>query len=261
MSRFNFLRRKEVAQECLDRLKDDAFDLAKPMGNFALGDLTEVLDLWLVGKHAEANIYLPRIIDWLDGAIARQERLGVNQPFHMQHLHEGRALAGWMLTGEDDPQLWDQTRMYCEASWRDPSRHWTRTEILRDPLNDYMVYATMAGAPDKIWQDALAMYRSWLGEPKVSVKKTLKLRDYCYLLILGNLGEIHLKDADLLAAGEKILAANLIEEWLGRGQIIRAVLALKLIYADRNRWSAGADYMPPTPLEIVLNSLKFLPAA
>ena len=261
MSRYDFKRQKEIAQERLDRLAEARFQAERPMGNVAISKLAEVIELWLVGKHAEATVYLPRIIDWLDGAIARQEPFGANQPFHLQHLYEGRALAGWMLTGEDDPQLWEQARVFCEAAWREPSRPWTRAEVLRDPLDDYMVYAAMAGAPDEIWQDALAMYQSWLVAPEISMKKTLKLRDYSYALIQSNLGDPVQPDAVLLAVGEKILAAHLTEVWLGRGQSSRAMAALKLIYVDRDRWSAGADHAPPGPLEVALKTLKFLPAA
>lgn len=254
-----FQRQIEIGPERLDRLRNQSFDAAKPMGNFALGDLTEVIALWLVGEHESANEYVPRIIEWLDDAIVRQEPFGANQAFHMQHLYEGRAIAGWMHTGQDDPYLWDQARVFCEAAWRDTTRPWTRAEVLRDPLNDYMVYGTMAGAPDAIWQDTLEMCQAWLGEPTISLKKGLKLREYCYAMIQSNLGDVPHSDAALMDAGEKILAADLIEEWLGRGQILRAVAALKLVYVDRNRWSAGLDHTPPTPQETVLKTLKYLP--
>ncbi|WP_202034168.1 hypothetical protein [Rhizobium rhizogenes] len=243
----NLLKEERAAVQSL--LKQE-YDDKKPMGNIARYHLEDVISAWLVGLEASLAPVLHRSNLWLDRAITADERFGADRNFHHRNLHWARAMGTWLEDASNDEGNWDQARVYEEAAWRFEGRPWSRNEIIKSGLDDYMAFAYQGGEHDDGFEAGIDMYKHWAGDKPLSLKKVLKPREFGYALCLhrvrGQFGE-----DELFEAGQRMLQANLEQNWLGGGQFLRATTWLKIVYWDRDQ--------ALTPLETVLKAYDNMP--
>ncbi len=216
------------------------------MGNLASSDLNTCLNVWLVGFHKAVTPIIPRSLEWLDIAIANDEELGEARNFHRQRLHWAKAIGLWMQTGKNSPEAWEKTRFFCEAAFTIDKDVWSKSHIATYRLDDYMAFCFQA----EQYETGIAEFEKYHGAKTISLKRALKPREFAYALCLQKTG--HQFDADLLlAAGKKMLSANLEEDWLGRGQFIDAATWLKIVH-----WHHDPAL---TPLQTVLKAYDDMP--
>ena len=222
------------------------FAAGDPIGNYANGDLEYVLKGWLVGVTMELSPIIPRSLEWLDSAIADDEQLGEAQNFHRMQLHWAKAIGLWMQNSINDAQAWDRVRFYCEAAFTVDKNVWPKNHIATLRLDDYLAFCFQA----QQYKLGIAEFQKYHGIKTISLKRVLKPREYAYALCLHKVSPQFEADA-LLAAGKKMLAANLEEDWLGRGQNIRAATWLKIVH-----WQADQQL---SPIQTMLKAYDDMP--
>ena len=95
-----------------------------------------------------------------------------------------------------------------------------------------MAFALQAGPQFDGPQRAIELYERHTGKQEPgSLKSMRKPRDFAYALAWQATGRAQFDRSELLAAGRRVLAAHLQEDWLGDGQVIRGATWLKLVYA------------------------------
>ncbi|MEP6504188.1 MAG: hypothetical protein ABJD97_12705 [Betaproteobacteria bacterium] len=219
-------------------------DAARAMGNVAADDLGDVILAWLTGLHDEAAPALPRIIRFLDGAIAANEHFGSSLPLHMIRLRSARLIAEWMRTGQDRLCDWESLRRLHLDARADGA--FDDATIATDWLADYLRCCGLAGE----FEDGVVEYERLHGTRPLSLAKALKPHEVGQAICLhGARGEF---DRDAVAgATRKMLETNVHKAWIAKGQLLRAVSWLKLnsAFADR----------PLTPREVVLSAYDYMP--
>lgn len=246
-------RKNAFSPGMLQFLLDRQHNPDAPMGNVGASELGTVLNAWLVGLNTEVAPVIPRSLQWIDKAIADDEKLGIfDHNFHRRTLHWANALGMWMQDGDNVEGEWDDARVYEEAAWRNEKRPWTTHEIVKgDGLDDYMAFAFQGGEHNDGFEAGIDMYERWTGKTDVSLSKPLKPRDFGYALCLQQLARKNFDEEDLFKAGRKMLQENLQENWLGYGQEIRAATWLKIVY-----WHHDFTL---TPLQVVLKAYENMP--
>jgi len=230
---------------------DRQHDSKMPMGNVASSQLSTAIQAWLVGLDKEIAPVIPRALQWLDKAIAEDEKFGPDPNAHRTTLHWARAIGGWLDDGWNHEGEWDLARVFEEARWRYEQRPWSTHEIVKSGLDDYMAFAYQGGEHDEGFEAGIEMYERWTGKTEVSLSKVLKPRDYGYALCLHRAARQSFDEKDLFKAGCKMLQANLQEAWLGGGQFIRAATWLKIVY-----WHNDETL---TPLQTILKAYDNMP--
>jgi hypothetical protein len=190
-------------------------------------------------------------LQWIDKAIAEDEKFGVDPNGHRAALHWAKAIGGWLDDGSNYEGEWDSARVYEEARWRYEKRPWPTSEIVKHGLDDYMAFAFQGGEHDDGFEAGVGMYERWTGKTDVSLSGTLKPREFGYALCLYRAARCNFDEEDLFKAGRKMLQANLQEKWLGGGQFIRAATWLKIVY-----WHHDETL---TPLQTVLKAYENMP--
>jgi hypothetical protein len=220
------------------------FDAARPIGNVAADDLGDVILAWLTGLHDEAAPALPRIIRFLDGAIAANEDFGSSLPLHMIRLRSARVIAGWMLTGQDRICDWETLRRLHLDALADGA--FDEASIATEWLGDYLRCCGLAGE----FEDGIVEYERRHGTHPLTLAKALKPHEVGQAICLhGARGEF---DREAVAgATKKMLEANLHKAWIAKGQLLRAVSWLELNSAFSDR--------PMTPLQVVLSAYDYMP--
>lgn len=237
-----------------------------PIGNFGIGDVRGYVKHSIIGYEAEARPLLLRGNQRIDEGLASQEYERFGGEFgHRSDLHLARALGTWLEENDPATDQWNEANRYFEASWR--SGVWTRQEIIRDGLDDFMAMAVLGGdfedykhgkAP---FEAGIDMFEHWTGKSDVSLKELLKPRELGYVLCRHYLNH-EFDRADVLAAGRTMLAANLSQPqpycygWLENGQTLRAAIWLKLVYwypAFHN----GEEL--PQPVDVLLKAYDDMP--
>jgi hypothetical protein len=75
---FHPIRRREVFHEfLLKSIRENIGDLSKPIGNIAYHEVGDIIYAWLVGLYKEIAPVIPRVLQHLALAIARDEALGI----------------------------------------------------------------------------------------------------------------------------------------------------------------------------------------
>lgn len=224
--------------------------LGKPIGNYAIHDIQDVIYAWLARLEIEISPAIPRALDWLNQAIKGKEKFGESQNFHHMRLHWARAISKWLLSAETGKDDWAEAMRFELDYWKDEPN--TATWTIRHCLDDYMAFALQAGR----YAEGIETYERLVGVKKVPLSKILKPRDYAYALCLQQT-QGQFNDEDLFEAGRRVLQANLKEEWLGRGQSIRAATWLKIVYWDRDLRAGRAPVL--TPLQALLKAYDDMP--
>jgi len=220
------------------------------MGNVAASALGEVVRAWLVGYAQQIAPVIPRANHWLDAAISRDEKFGVDANFHRMKLQWARATGEWLETGWNAEGHWDAARVFEEAAWRFEQRPWPTNEIINSGLDDYMAFAYQGGEHNDGFEAGVDMFERWLGPQKILLTETLKPREFGYALCLYRARQ-EFDAEDLFEAGKKMLRANLESNWLGAGQYLRAATWLKSVY-DLNDETL-------TSIEVVLRAYDHMP--
>jgi hypothetical protein len=234
----------------LQFLSNTHYDQNRPMGNVAQRQLGEVISAWLVGLHQQVSPVIHRSNEWLDLAIEQDEDFGVDRNLHRRTLHWARALGEWLETGWNAEGSWDNARLFEEAAWCYEKRPWPADEIVKSGLGDYMAFAYLGGEHDGGFDAGIEAYERWVGETKLSLRKTLTPYEFGYLLCLHHSRQMF-DEAELFTAGRRMLQANLDEIWLGAGQYIRAATWLKIVYGDHDS--------SLTPLQVLLSAYDNMP--
>ena len=236
-------------------------EVGDPIGNFGISDIETYLKQVIIGYGREAHPLLVRGNQRIDMALATGEVFRPVVEQHWHYLHQSRALGNWMENSELADDHWNQSRRFFEAWWRWPERPWTRQEIIRDGLDDFMALAVLGGDAENYkygtepFAAGIDMFKHWNGKSEVSFKKTLKPREFGYALCRHYLNH-EFDRADILLAGRRMLAANLESEWLSDGQTERAAMWLMIVYwypAFHN----GEEL--PTPVDVLLKAYDDMP--
>ena len=166
--------RQAAVEGGLARVLGTQHDPKLPMGNFGRAALSDVISAWLVGLHAEIAPAIPRSLQWIDKAVAEDEKFGVDPNEHRTALHWAKAIGGWLDGGSNHEGEWDFARVYEEARWRYEQRPWPASEIVKSGLDDYMAFAFQGGEHDDGFEAGIGMYERWTGKTGVSLSGTLK---------------------------------------------------------------------------------------
>ena len=78
----------------LERKKINSFDPEKPMGNYALTMLNEVILGYFVNLKEEVECYLPTVHEWLDFAIERKDPFGDHRRLRHRCLPHWGGISG-----------------------------------------------------------------------------------------------------------------------------------------------------------------------
>lgn len=272
---FNPIRKRETSQEGgLAFVLREVFDQKRPMGNVADSDLSDVVYFWLAGLHQEAAPIIPRALEWLDMAIAGKEedRFGESPDLHRFTLYQAKAMGQWMLNTQNDKANFEAALHgmdgYCQRGgvkvlgpdiFNYELQKFQPNEIRGIPLTKKEVLDSYGGALDDFmalavqaeqYEAGIAKFESYCAATSPSLKKLLKPRELGYALCLHH-ARGQYTPSDLHAAGRKMLQARLEDDWLGRGQSMRAATWLKLVY-----WHADLSL---TPLETILKAYDDMP--
>ena len=257
---YDAARMREVSPE---NLISDIARLPKentPIGNWGIGDIRNFIDHALAGFAVEAFPLVKRGNQRIDIALRDGEEVGSNLNFHRMHLHHARALGTWLELNQLDESHWIDAQRFEEATWRFEQRPWTRQEIVRDGgLDDYMAFSVLGGnmfdGDMNVYEAGIDMFEYWVKDRDISFKKTLKPRELGYAMCLHYARQQY-DPADLLAAGRRMLAANLDEHWLGRGRYREAATWLMAVY-----WYPHfhGDGPMPDPVDTLLRAYDDMP--
>lgn len=257
------LRMKEVSERNLQICLASYPKEGGPIGNYGIGDIEEYIDQSLVGRTALAYPLLIRGNQRIDQGLAEKEYEWFKAPpaQHRHRLHRARALGYWLEDGMLAVEHWNQSRRFLEAWWRSEKYPWTRQDIIREGLDDYMAMAVLGGEDVDYkggfdpYRAGVDMYEHWLGEPGLSPDKVRKPRELGYVLCRHYLNSEFDRD-EVLAAGRRVLAANLESHWLENGQILRAAMRLMVVH-----WHPSVYYgeEPPAPVDVLLMAYDDMP--
>ncbi len=220
------------------------FDAARPMGNVASEDLADVILAWLTGLQDKAAPALPKIIRFLDEAIAANEAFGSSVPLHMIRLRSASVIAKWMLTGQERLVDWESLRrLHLDAR---ADGVFDEPTIATEWLGDYLRSCCLAGE----YEDGIVEYERLHGTQPLSLSKALRPHELGQAICLhGARGEF---DREAIAdATRKMLEIYLHRAWIGKGHLLRAVSWLKL--------SAEFSDRSTTPMAVVLSAYDYMP--
>jgi hypothetical protein len=251
----------------LRQLLDTEFKTYRPMGYLASTVLHKLVYCWLVGLHEEIAPVLPRVIGWLDHAIAVRAAAGDATreaggdvsaeatepgddppPGLRTNLHATRAMARWLHRGDAACDGW-------HASLARGERRTTPGQIA---LDDYLAWCVQAGDHTTgiaLIESQLALRAS---APAHAVLTRLpRPREFAYAICLHHVRG-RFEPAELFEAGKRMLGGCLDEAWLSTGESLRAAMWLKIVYADL---AAPLDLAAASPLDAVRHAHDHLAAA
>jgi hypothetical protein len=262
----------------LQRILREREIVGKPIGNYGNHDIGDIIYAWLVGLPKETAGVIPRALGWLDLAIqsGEENRFGESPDFHRMTLFWAKGLARWMLDGVSDKASFEAALMslqhYTEIGGvkvLGPDRfNWERQkfephEIRGIPLtadhvlkygtlDDLMLLSCQAEA----YEQGIAEFEKYRSAKPPSLKRTLKPSELGYATCLHK-ARGQFAAEDLNSAGRRMLQSKLEEDWLARGQSIRAATWLKLVYWDRDLLAGRQPRL--SPLQTVLMAYQDMP--
>lgn len=202
------------------------FDPEKPVGNYGIHLLNDIISGYLVNLKDDVDVYLPTVHQWLDFAIERKEVFGEGNDliFHHARLFRSKALALWM-TDKNSEVYW----LKSFELWKDfDGIHNIYGKSLKtDFLDDFMQLCVQC----KQYQAGIDRFEHYHGKKEISIKRKLTPREYGYLLCLNHL-EPKYTAIELVECGEKMLSRYMEEPWLRMGLYSYAATWLKIVYWD-----------------------------
>lgn len=229
---FNPKRTREVFFEFkLDYMTRESkeFGFDKPMGNFALYLLSDIISGYLVNLKDEVDVYLPTVHKWLDFAIECKESFGEVDDiiYHHAKLFRGKALALWMTEHINATEYWEQARQIWSDFDDSSGSFYAKSQYKTEFLDDYLQLCVQSGQ----YQEGIDRFERYYGKKEVSIKRKMTAREYGYLLCLNGL-EKKFSQEELVEAGQKMLTKYMEEPWLRMGLYSQAATWLKIIYWD-----------------------------
>ncbi|MFT4020835.1 MAG: hypothetical protein QM666_04875, partial [Acinetobacter sp.] len=228
--------------------KLNLFDPEKPIGNFSLHMLEEIISGYLVNLKSEVDIYLPTVHEWLDFAIDRKDPFGEGDSLTYYHaeLFQGKALALWMSDHINAPQYWEQARQLW-SGFDDPARTvYSKNKFKTDFLDDYLQLCVQSGQ----YQEGIERFEKYYGQKAISIKKKMTAREYGYLLCQNALAPKY-SQHELVDAGQKMLTKYMEAPWLSMGLYSQAAIWLKIVYWDNQNTT--------TAYETILKAYESMP--
>jgi hypothetical protein len=216
-----------------------------PMGNVAISDLRAVISAPLIGLYDELAPLIPRAVDWLDKAIARDECFGPNHDFCRYQLLHGKAMALWMRDRVNAVEEWQAARQALKSASQQPNVY-GRAAIKTDYLDDYLVLCYQAGQ----YEEGIAEYEKYHALKGLSLQKTLAPRRLACALCLHEARQQFDPDK-LFQAGRAMLKSYVQDAWLAGGHYTSAAKWLKIVYWHRDRLL--------TPPQTILKAYEYLP--
>jgi hypothetical protein len=243
---FNPIRTRESLLEFgLGYVRDETFDPAKPVGNIACSDFIFLINAWLAGLETELTPIVPRALEWLNFALEHNEEMGESINFHRRNLLWVKGVGSWMKDGTSDLSIWKEA-CAVDAELLAEKNVWQKGNVATDRLNEYMAFAYQA----ERFGEAISEYEKYHGAKKPSLSGVLSPRKLGYAHCLQALHACF-DPQDLLKAGQRLLDDKLEDDWLGRGEQVRAVTWLKIIY-----WHHNPSL---TPLQTILKAYDHMP--
>ncbi len=157
-----------------------------------------------------------------------------------------------MRHAENAQEDWAAMLHLAKAYWTEERHPIGPNWIVNHCLDDYMAFAVQSG----LHAEGIETYQRLAGLRNVSTKKIRKPREYAYALCLQQV-QARFDEEELFAAGRRILQTHLDDQWLGRGQSLRAATWLKIVYWDRDRLAGRVPSL--TPLQTVLKAYENMP--
>lgn len=249
MAHFDPIRTREAYLEhdrnLLRFYLENEYEPESPMGNVAISDLGTVISAVLVGLYDELAPLIPRAVDWLEKAIARDESFGSNHDFCRYQLFHGKAMALWMRDRVNAVEEWQAARQALKTASQQDGVY-GRTAIKTDYLDDYLVLCYQA----EQYEEGIAEYEKYHGAEALSLKKTLPPRKIAYALCLHEARRQFDPD-ELFQAGRAMLKSYVQDAWLDHGHYMSAAKWLKIIYWHRDR--------SLTPPQTILKAYEYTP--
>lgn len=228
----------------LERKKINSFDAEKPMGNYALTMLSEIISGYFVHLKEEVECYLSTVHEWLDFAIERKDPFGEGDDliFYHAELFKGKALTIWMTENLNAADYWQKSF----ELWKDfdgLNNIYAKSKFKTDFLDDFLQLCVQCGQ----YQVGIDRFEHYHGKKEISIKKKMTPREYGYVLCRNYL-EPKYSQQELVEAGEKMLTKYMEEPWLRMGLYSYAAIWLKIVYWDNQKVS--------TPYETILKAYE-----
>lgn len=202
------------------------FDPDAPMGTRAIKNVEAVISLWMCGLAEEIEPIFPNTLSWLNYAIEKGELRGPSL-FHRAKLYEAKAMCEWLLHSENSVDLWQKAM--AEYTRKIEEGGFSERNIETRYVEEFLPSCVFAGK----YQNGVAEFEKYCGTKTLSLKKTLRPREFAYALCLHRLrGEFD--EDELFEAGKKMLRSYVDEEWMCNGEYINAAIWLKLVQSLRS---------------------------
>lgn len=216
-------------------------------GNIAISEVSTAIHASLVGLHSEFKSSISRALHWLERSIDDNESFGFNQNQYRARLQWAKAVARWLKDGAIEEAIWDAACIEQEASWTFAKGPWSKSEIMRSGVEDYLAFACQGENPEA----GVEMYERWFKGGRLSLSKIIQPKQLGYAICLKRVGRQGFDDEALHEAGKRVLRDNLQEKWFGGGQFIRGTTWLKIVY----------EFSPDkiSPLETILRAYENMP--
>lgn len=231
---FDPKRKKEVFDEYLlgamERKKLTWFEPDKPVGNYAISLLDEIILGYLVNFKEEVNAYIPTVHEWLDYAINKKEVFGegVDIDYHHANLFQSKALANWISGASNDILNW-KNALKLWAEFDDPNKSiYAKSAFKTSFLDDFLMLCVQCGK----YQEGIQRFEHYHGVKEISIKRKPTPREYGYLLCRNAL-EPKYNQTELSECGERMLTRYIQEPWLRMGMYGYAATWLKIVYWDQ----------------------------
>ncbi|KAF1022550.1 MAG: hypothetical protein GAK29_03169 [Acinetobacter bereziniae] len=213
----------------MERIKLEWFDPQKPVGNYGIHLLNNIISGYLVNLKNEVDIYLPTVHEWLDFAINRNEIFGegASVDFHHARLYMHKALALWLSNSINAEENWENS-FKIWSKFDDPSINiYPKRSIKTDFLDDFLMLCVQC----KQYQAGIVRFEQYHGKKGISIKRKLTPREYGYLLCLNHFDPKYTA-LELAECGGKMLSRYMEEPWLRMGLYSYAATWLKIVYWD-----------------------------
>ncbi|WP_346832065.1 hypothetical protein ABDX87_06110 [Pseudomonas abietaniphila] len=234
-----------LASNGLKRLSSIQYQPELPMGKIAKSMVSDVFAAWFAGLEKMYSHIFPRAIEWIDLAIKRSENFGEHEHLYNADILWGQGLAIWARENINATETWRIVKSYDDKQ-QTIYAGWSPKQMATKYLDDHLAFCYLAGEYDA----GIAAYRKYHGVKDLTVKAIRYPRDLGYALCLREAhGEF--LEVDFIAVGRRVLKSHLDREWLSKGQYIRAMTWLKIVY-----WNLGAV---SSPFQCVVNGYDDMP--
>lgn len=198
---------------------------------------------WLVGCYELVQPYMPGLLDRIDLAISRQDDFGSDFDLYMARLHKYRSLGAWAMQEAQQTPRFAQT---CDWMLKSATlSNWGKAGLQTAFLDEYLALCVLA----QRYAEGISAYEQHQGVP-TDKRLTQSPRRFAYELCKAKAqGDVDTQP--FYALGQKVLAANLERNWLGKGQVAVSVIWLNLVHGTLGGKQA--------PLEAVLAAHADMP--